>query len=193
MKTRGIIFDLYGTLIYTSVKKKPYLNLFRSLGLTKEEINFWRDKVMSENFSSFEELKTKIKPESSIYTDQYEYDVKEEIQSTHLFEDSEFVLNELSKRYKLYLISNIATPYKQCFYNLGLDKWIDDPIFSCDVGYSKPNPNIYEIVVKKSGLQPGQLLMIGDSLRSDYEGARNCGIESILKNKPLKLILPDLV
>ena len=79
-----------------------------------------------------------------------------------MFDDTEFVLNELSKRYDLYLISNIATPYKECFYNLGLDRWIKDPIFSCDVGYSKPDPNIFKIVIEKSGLQPGQLLMIGD-------------------------------
>ena len=192
MKTKSIIFDLYNTLLYTEYKAKPYLNLFRTLGLTKEEMNFWRDKVMSENFI-FEELKEAIRPGSNVYTTQYEYDVKEENESTHLFDDTEFVLNELSKRYDLYLISNIATPYKECFYNLGLDRWIKDPIFSCDVGYSKPDPNIYKIVIERSGLQPGQLLMIGDSVRSDYEGALNCGIKSILKDKPLKLILPDLI
>ena len=48
-------------------------------------------------------------------------------------------------------------------------------------------------IVEKSGLQPGQLLMIGDSVRADYEGALNCGIKSILKDKPLKLILPELI
>ena len=192
MKTKSIIFDLYNTLLYTEYKAKPYLNLFRTLGLTKEEMNFWRDKVMSENFI-FEELKEAIRPGSNVYTTQYEYDVKEENESTHLFDDTEFVLNELSKRYDLYLISNIATPYKECFYNLGLDRWIKDPIFSCDVGYSKPDPNIYKIVIERSGLQPGQLLMIGDSVRADYEGALNCGIKSILKDKPLKLILPDLI
>lgn len=192
MKTKSIIFDLYNTLLYTEYKAKPYLNLFKTLGLTKEEMNFWRDKAMSENFS-FEELKEAIRPGSNVYTTQYEYDVKEENESTHLFDDTEFVLNELSKRYDLYLISNIATPYKECFYNLGLDRWIKDPIFSCDVGYSKPDPDIYKIVIERSGLQPGQLLMIGDSVRSDYEGALNCGIKSILKDKPLKLILPDLI
>ena len=60
MKTKSIIFDLYNTLLYTEYKSKPYLNLFRTLGLTKEEMNFWRDKVMSENFNSFEELKESI-------------------------------------------------------------------------------------------------------------------------------------
>ena len=193
MKTKSIIFDLYNTLLYTEYKAKPYLNLFKTLGLTKEEMSFWRDKVMTENFNTFEELKEVIRPGSNVYTGQYEYDIKEEKESTHLFDDTEFVLNELSKRYDLYLISNIATPYKECFYNLGLDRWIKDPIFSCDVGYSKPDSKIYDIVINKSGLQPGQLLMIGDSVRADYEGALNCGIKSILKDKPLKLNIPELI
>lgn len=188
-----IIFDLYNTLLYTEYKAKPYLNLFRTLGLTKEEMNFWRDKVMTENYNSFEDLKEAIRPGSNVYTGQYEYDIKNENESTHLFDDTEFVLEQLSKKYDLYLISNIATPYKECFYNLGLDKWIKDPIFSCDVGFSKPDPQIYDIAIKKSGLRPNQLIMIGDSVKSDYEGALNCGIKAILKDKPLKLILPTLI
>jgi HAD superfamily hydrolase (TIGR01549 family) len=193
MKTKAIIFDLYNTLLYTKHKTKPYLNLFRSLGLSKEEMNFWRDKVMTENFNSFEDLKNTINPSSNVYVEKYEYDVQEENDSTHLFDDTKFVLDELFKRYDLYLISNIATPYKKCFYNLGLDKWFREPIFSCDVGCSKPDPKIYDIVIQKSGLQPGQLLMIGDSVKADFEGSMNCGIKAILKDKPLKLILPNLV
>jgi len=50
MKTKAIIFDLYNTLLYTTSKKKPYLNMFRELGLTKEEMNYWRDVVMTQNF-----------------------------------------------------------------------------------------------------------------------------------------------
>ena len=193
METKAIIFDLYNTLLYTTSKKKPYLNMFRELGLTKEEMNHWRDIVMTQNFDSFEELKNKIKPNSSIYTEKYEWDIKEENESTHVFDDTYSTLEILSKKYDLYLLSNIATPYKECFYNLGLDKWFKFPFFSCDLGYSKPSPEIYDIVIKYSKLQPKQLLMIGDSVRSDYEGAMNSGIKAILKDRPLKLIIGDLI
>jgi HAD superfamily hydrolase (TIGR01509 family) len=193
MKTKAIIFDLYNTLIYTGHKSNAYLNLFKSLGLTKEEINFWRHRVMTENFNSFEELKEQIRPGSNIYTEKYEYDVKCENESTRLYDDVEYVLEELSKRYELYLISNIATPYKECFFNLKLDRWIKDPVFSCDVGHCKPDPKIYELILQKSGLQPGQLLMIGDSIKSDVLGPKNVGMKSILKNKSLKLIISELI
>jgi len=148
---------------------------------------------MTKNFNSFEEIKTLINQESTLYTSQFEYDIKQEIENTQTFDDTEFVLNRLSKNYELFLISNLATPYKQCFYNLGLDRWIKDPIFSCDVGYSKPDSEIYQMVINKSGFQPNKLLMVGDSIRADFEGAKKMKIQAVLKNDSLKHILKDLI
>jgi len=191
--TRGIIFDLYNTLIITTNRINPYINFFESLGLTKEEMTIWRRIVMTENFSSFEELAKAIRPNMNIYTEKYEYEIMEEVKSTHLFDDTEFVLSQLSKKYELFLLSNISTPYKKCFYDLNLDKWISDPFFSCDLGYRKPEKELFNIVIEKSGIDPKNLLMIGDSKISDYEGALNAGIPAILKDKPLSIIMTNLI
>jgi HAD superfamily hydrolase (TIGR01549 family) len=193
MKTEAIIFDLYGTLIYTEHKSNSYLDFFRSLDLSKIEQSFWRQKIMTENFDSFQTLRDLIRPNSNLYVDKWQWEVLEELKRTKLFDDTEFVLNELSKRFEIYLISNIATPYKQCFYGLGLDRWIKEPVFSCDVGFKKPSSEIYQIIIEKSGLNPGRLLMIGDSQKCDYLGPRSLGIQSILKDKPLKLILDSII
>ena len=48
------------------------------------------------------------------------------------------------------------------------------------------------MVIKHSGLQPKQLLMIGDSQRSDYEGALNSRVKAILKDRPLNLLLSEI-
>ena len=193
MKTKAIIFDLYNTLIYCSIRKNPHLELFRNIGMTKEEMSFWRDKILTENFSSFEDLSEAIKPGSwDPSYKKYEYQVSEENEHTHVFDDAYSTLEYLSKRYKIYLLSNIATPYKECFYNLGLDKWIKNPYFSCDIGYRKPQSESFNCIIKDSGLQPQEFLMIGDSMKSDYNGALNSGIKAIHKNKSLNLILPDV-
>jgi len=190
--TKGIIFDLYGTLLETKVKTKPYLKLFRSLGLTKEEMTYWSHKVQTENFSSFEELKETIKSGSTVYTDQLEYEVKEEIQNTFVYSDTISTLKRLKPNYRLFLLSNIATPYKECFYNEGLDEYFEKVFFSCDIGFRKPEKGAYKTILDYSGLNPKQLLMIGDSKVSDYEGAMNCGIPSILKDKDLFILTQDL-
>lgn len=190
--TKAIIFDLYGTLLHTNEKRKPYLELFKQLGLTKQEMSHWVDIVMTQNFNSFEELKEKIKPGSVIHTSQYDYDVKDEIQSTILFDDTISTLKRLKPKYKLFLLSNIATPYTECFYNLGLDEYIEKPFFSCDIGYRKPQIEAYQTVINYSGLKPKELLMIGDSQRSDYEGAMNAGIPALLKDRDLSILTQSL-
>jgi putative hydrolase of the HAD superfamily len=192
MQTKAIILDLYGTLLYSDYKARPYLNLFRNLDLTKEEINYWADRVMTKNYGYLQEIVEEAKPTQFVYTSQLEHDIQLEIESTHLFDDTIQVLETLSKKYKLYLLSNIATPYKECVFNLGIDKYFDKLFFSCDIGYRKPQPEAFEMVIRHSGLHPKQLLMIGDSQRSDYEGALNSGVKAILKNKPLNLILPEI-
>jgi len=190
--TKGIIFDLYGTLLETKVKTKPYLKLFRSLGLTKEEMSYWSHRVQTENFNSFEELKELIKPGSNIYTGQLEHDVEEEIEFTFTYSDTIQTLKRLKPRYRLFLLSNIATPYKQCFYNEGLYEFFEKVFFSCDIGFRKPELGAYQTILDYSGLKPKQLLMIGDSKVSDYEGAMNCGIPAILKDKDLSILTQHL-
>jgi putative hydrolase of the HAD superfamily len=190
--TKGIIFDLYGTLLETKIKTKPYLKLFRSLGLTKEEMTFWSHEVQTKNFNSFEELKEQIKPGSNIYTGQLEYDVEEEIEFTFVYSDTIQTLKRLKPNYRLFLLSNIATPYKQCFYNEGLDEYFEKVFFSCDIGFRKPETGAYQNILDYSGLKPKQLLMIGDSKVSDYEGAMNAGIPAILKDKDLSILTQNL-
>ena len=192
MQTKAIILDLYGTLLYSEYKARPYLNLFKNIGLTKEEMNYWTDRVMTKNYGYLQEIVDEMNPGQFVYTTQFEHDIHKEIESTHLFDDTIQVLETLSKKYKLYLLSNIATPYKECVFNLGIDKYFDKLFFSCDIEYRKPQPEAFEMVIKHSGLQPKQLLMIGDSKRSDYEGALNSGVKAILKDKPLNLLLSEI-
>ena len=192
MQTKAIILDLYGTLLYSEYKARPYLNLFKNIGLTKEEMNYWTDRVMTKNYGYLQEIVDEMNPGQFVYTTQFEHDIHKEIESTQLFDDTIQVLETLSKKYKLYLLSNIATPYKECVFNLGIDKYFDKLFFSCDIEYRKPQPEAFEMVIKHSGLQPKQLLMIGDSKRSDYEGALNSGVKAILKDKPLNLLLSEI-
>ena len=48
------------------------------------------------------------------------------------------------------------------------------------------------MIVDYSGLNPNQLLMIGDSNHSDYEGAMNVGIPALLKDTDLFILTQHL-
>jgi len=194
METKAIIFDLYDTLIYCprELKRKPYLNFFKQLGLTKGEMSYWVDKIMTQNYESFEAIKNEINPNLEIDLTPFQNDLNDEIQSTRLFDDTNKTLERLSQKYRIFCLSNLATPYKTCYFEQGLDKWIEKPFFSCDLGLKKPSEAFFNTVVDFSGIPANQMIMIGDNPVSDYNGALNAGIRAILKDKSLSEVTINL-
>lgn len=81
---------------------------------------------------------------------------------------------------KIGLCSNLASGYGAAVRELlpGLDAYG----FSYGIGAMKPNPIIYHSVCRDLGVHPGQQLlanrvvMIGDSIKCDRDGARAAGI-----------------
>lgn len=54
-------------------------------------------------------------------------------------------------------------------------------VYSCDVGYRKPHAKIFNVALRRTGLQADQTIFVGDSLRADIEGANRMGMISVLK------------
>ena len=90
------------------------------------------------------------------------------------------------------MLSNLATPYKQPFYDLQLSGYFEKVFFSCDEGDKKPNASFYQKVVDYSKLDKSEIVMIGDNIVSDYKGAMDCGIDAILKDNELRYVTKDL-
>ena len=62
---------------------------------------------------------------------------------------------------------------------LGLDRYFEASAVSCDVGYMKPHPKLYQHVVDAMGIDPRETAMVGDSLKADVEGAQALGMTAI--------------
>lgn len=86
--------------------------------------------------------------------------------------------------YPTIAISNASTPYKQPFYlyngGLGMDARFNEVIFSCDVGFRKPDIEIFQLAQERlkkyiPDIKPYEILMIGDEEVSDIQGAINAG------------------
>jgi putative hydrolase of the HAD superfamily len=91
------------------------------------------------------------------------------------------VLSRLKKDYKLGLISNT---FYQSFERLE-DKFKVNEIFdvilkSYETKMLKPDPRIFEIMIKKLKIKKDEALMVGDSLRYDVQAAESFGIRGIL-------------
>jgi histidinol phosphatase-like enzyme len=52
--------------------------------------------------------------------------------------------------------------------------------FSCDAGLREPEAKVYLRMARELGISPASAVMVGDSRRSDYDGARAVGMEAVL-------------
>ena len=69
--------------------------------------------------------------------------------------------------------------FQQEMRDLGLAELFEVVALSCDVGYMKPHPRIFEYTLEAMGLAPQETVMVGDSMRADVEGAKALGMTAI--------------
>ena len=177
----AVVFDLYGTLIYLADETRPYIRLFKDIGLQTSEGFKQASKIaLTEDFDNLEDLVKKIKPDMQINLKPYQQELEKEIASAKLYPESREVLEELRKKnIKLGLISNLASSYKEPFFEFGLNEYFDEVLFSCDVGLRKTNPKIYQKMIKNLNINPAQVLMTGDSVSADVDGPKSIGMDAI--------------
>ncbi len=98
------------------------------------------------------------------------------------FLDVDETLVELKRRgYRLGVVSNLwAFPAKHIFEENGLGAYFEHLIYSFEVGYRKPEPEIFLEAAKRFGVAPHECLMIGDNLTADVKGSLDVGMSAAL-------------
>lgn len=173
-----VLFDLFGTLIELKRDSKPYHKIVRQAP-SAERYEFLRKSLLYP-CSSLTDYSKLIGVSVPGDINDLEGELKRDIESAKLFEDSLPVLDRLKGLgIKLGLISNLATPYKKPVQALGIESYFDVIIFSCDVGLAKPDSSIYKLALEQLGSSPAETIMIGDSYKSDVIGSSKAGITGI--------------
>ena len=81
---------------------------------------------------------------------------------------------------KLALMS-VASPEVPILWQAGpLAPLFDEAVFSCDVGFDKPDPRFYETVCLRLDTPPQRCLYVGDAGGSELSGAIAAGMEAAL-------------
>ena len=153
--------------INLSMWKKYRKNL-----ISQEELRYVRLK------KTFESLNKTIEPKiindiSKLYIDYLS-------SYPHLFPGTINVLNELSDRYNLHIITN---GFKNIQYkkleSSGIVKFFKNVFTSEDFGYKKPHPLIFKKALEITDTSPSSAIMIGDSLEVDILGSMQQGMQAI--------------
>lgn len=115
-----------------------------------------------------------------------------------IYPDSKATLEKIkSLDIKIGLLSNcpehIVKPRRGILRDHGILAFFDSIILSAEVGFVKPQKEIFELALKELGvLQASKVMHVGDSFLDDVIGAKNAGLVPVFFD-PLDLLSVDNV
>ena len=99
---------------------------------------------------------------------------------TRVAEGTTDVLDRLSRRYELGVISNADGTIARLLRTVGLAGYFRSIIDSGVVGHQKPSPEIFQIALKAMDADPEESVYVGDIYSVDYLGATGVGMKAVL-------------
>lgn len=143
-----------------------------------EEVFTHRSNMMSKYFE--------LDIEKEIFNDLFVEFLYDEIEMVDGIED---LLSYLSNKYQIYAASNgVYDMQVNRIKKSNLSKYFKDIFVSDKIGYEKPNERFFNKIMDITKYSNDDLIMVGDSMKSDIIGAKNSKIKSIYFNKENKKI-----
>ncbi len=187
---KAIVFDLGGVLFtngtrlfaqYISTKhKKDQKEVYELLNYSDFGNAYREGKISEDEFYS--SLKRELAMDDDINElKQKWFDVYQVIEGTRK------IIEELRKKYNVYFFSdNVKERVEYAHQRYGFLDWFDGGVFSHEVGFRKPHPKIYEIVIEQIGLKPEEIVFIDDK-EINLPPAQKLGMKTILYKNPDQL------
>ena len=192
---KAVIFDFGAVLVkeektYEEIAKKLKVTKKKATDITSPLFKKWScGKINEEKFWQRLEEKLERKAPSDLKNNLW---LNKYLKRTRDIKGSWKILNKLWKnKVRLALLSNIIPPRIRVNQKLGKFKRLKDLgfeaiILSCEVGFRKPDPKIYKIVLKKLNLSASSCLFVDDKL-ANIKAARKLGMKAIRFQSPAKL------
>lgn len=151
---------------------KAYWKLYRENQITQPELRYQRLK------KAFDRIGVHVTDEIiEILSQEY---VTHLSSFTHLFPNTEEVLDYLEPRYRLHIITNgFQEIQEKKLRKSNIHKYFDYIIDSELAGVKKPDPYIFRLALDKAKIASNKALMIGDNLEADILGAQAVGMQAL--------------
>jgi putative hydrolase of the HAD superfamily len=94
---------------------------------------------------------------------------------------------------KLGLVSNADTMEAAAWDRSPVAGLFDCALFSCDVGYAKPEPEIYEMCLEKLAAVPSEAVFVGDGGSDELKGARAVGMTTVMMTGVIGELWPERI
>jgi len=195
-QVQAVTFDAGGTLIepwpsvgdvYAEVAARTGLKGLSVATLNRQFTAAWRAQknfnytrtawagIVDKTFNGL----TEVPPSQTFFPELYSQFARPE--AWRIFDDVIPTLEELaSSGVKVGVISNWDERLRPLLQDLKLDSYFDAIIVSCETGFAKPSPVVFEQAAEKLALPPERVLHVGDDLELDVRGAQRAGMQGLL-------------
>jgi HAD superfamily hydrolase (TIGR02253 family) len=117
---------------------------------------------------------------------------EERMKTLKLFSDSIRVLTVLKRKHRLSLVTNGPSDIQRSEIELlNIEEYFDEIVVSGEVGYAKPDPRIFKVLLTKLKITPSQMVYIGNSQKHDIIGAKKAGLKTVWINRKNERKLPE--
>jgi putative hydrolase of the HAD superfamily len=184
----AVLLDLWNTLSYSEYPTNPMRLIAEAIGIAGERR--WRKIIergmMTRRFLGFREGLENLERECGSGT--LDAPVRqvlihrwnEACAGTRLYGDALPALEALrERRLRLGILSNTQSFDLEFLRTRAVENLVDVVCLSCDLGRLKPDPFVFGEACRRLGLQPGQVLMVGDSAEDDVRGALEAGLSAL--------------
>jgi putative hydrolase of the HAD superfamily len=101
-----------------------------------------------------------------------------------LYPEVQSVLQDLTQKFRLAVISNFDRRLHAVLSNLKIDRHFSSVVISSEVGVDKPHPAIFKIALKSLGVQSADAIHVGDDPKRDWAAARRAGLQVFELKRP---------
>lgn len=173
---KNIVFDLAGVVFARNKERCPQqlMEYFYFINSGEALPDFWNDYDRgTRSFDAVAEALAKYRS-SDIETAKHmmatAITYQDQIEPT-----AELIAELKSAGYKVYVLSNMSKEYIEYLRKMPVYSHFDGDIVSCEVGLTKPEKEIYALLLERFNLEPSQTMFIDDR-KENTEAAAEVGI-----------------
>lgn len=174
---RNIAFDLAGVVFARSRTETParLLEFFSFINSGETMPHFWQN--YDRGTETLDEVAAQLASyRGSSFMTAREY-MLEAVLYQRTVEPTASMMRRLSERgFHLFALSNMSRDYIEFLRNQEVYSLFEGDVISCEVGFCKPEHEIFETFLKKFSLSPTETLFIDDR-RENVEGAIDVGMK----------------
>lgn len=189
MNFRNILFDLGGVILDINIQAT--LKRFYELGFPPELLQY-PESMQTDVFFNYQtgkldtlEFRNEIRKASGVNMSDEVFDEAWNAMLVGIPRERTRLIKTLSKRYRLYMLSNTSEMHARVFERMYLEaagesmhEVFDKIYYSHEIGLHKPDREAWEYVIKDAGIKPEETLFLDDTIYN-IKASQELGFQAI--------------